>query len=83
MFDIDWIQWPAMVVSVIAAWYVGSQRPRRRMVAFWCFIASNVLWIAWGVHANAYALICLQLCLCVMNVRGFRRNLRQAKGRTQ
>ena len=76
---IDLIQWPAMAVTVLAAWFVGSQRPRRRMIAFWCFILSNVLWVIWGLHANAYALIVLQVCLCVMNVRGFRKNLLQAR----
>jgi hypothetical protein len=74
---IDLVQWPAMAVTVLAAWFVGSQRARRRMIAFWCFILSNILWVIWGVHADAYALIVLQLFLCAMNVRGFRKNLRQ------
>lgn len=68
-----------MAVTVVAAWFIGSQRPKRRMVAFWCFILSNVLWVVWGLHANAYALIILQLCLCAMNVRGFCKNLLQAR----
>lgn len=76
---IDFVQWPAMAVTVVAAWFIGSQRPKRRMVAFWCFILSNVLWVVWGLHANAYALIILQLCLCAMNLRGFRKNLLQAR----
>jgi hypothetical protein len=76
---IDLVQWPAMAVTVLAAWFVGSQRARRRMIAFWCFILSNILWVIWGLHADAYALIVLQLFLCAMNVRGFRKNLRQAK----
>lgn len=76
---IDLVQWPAMAVTVLAAWFVGSQRARRRMIAFWCFILSNILWVIWGVHANAYALIVLQLFLCAMNVRGFRKNLQQVK----
>jgi hypothetical protein len=76
---IDLVQWPAMAVTVLAAWFVGSQRARRRMIAFWCFILSNILWVIWGLHADAYALIVLQLFLCAMNVRGFRKNLRQVK----
>lgn len=76
---IDLVQWPAMAVTVLAAWFVGSQRARRRMIAFWCFILSNILWVIWGLHADAYALIVLQLFLCVMNVRGFRKNLQQAE----
>ncbi|WP_434678825.1 hypothetical protein J3P77_00155 [Pseudomonas sp. R1-18] len=76
---IDLVQWPAMAVTVLAAWFVGSQRARRRMIAFWCFILSNILWVIWGLHADAYALIVLQLFLCAMNVRGFRKNLQQVK----
>lgn len=39
------VQWPAMVVTVIAAWYVSSRTKTRLGVGFWCFLASNVLWI--------------------------------------
>jgi hypothetical protein len=38
------------------------------------FIVSNVLWVVWGVHAHAYALIALQVCLAIMNVRGARKS---------
>jgi len=68
------IQWPAMVVTVVAAWLVGSRTKRRRAVGFWVFLASNVLWIAWGVPAHAYALIVLQLALAAMNIRGAGKN---------
>ncbi len=70
----DWIQWPAMVVTVLAAWLVASSSERRRAVGFWVFLLSNVLWIVWGVHARAYALIGLQICLVAMNVRGTSKN---------
>lgn len=72
----DWwleaTQWPAMVVTVIATWMVGSRSIARRRTGFWVFIASNLLWIAWGWHGDAYALIVLQLALIVMNLRGMR-----------
>ncbi|MDZ5436144.1 YgjV family protein [Pseudomonas fluorescens] len=74
MAYVDWIQWPAMLVTVLAAWLIGSQRPRRRMAGFICFILSNILWVVWGAYAQAYALIVLQICLCVMNLRGFKKN---------
>ena len=76
MNSMDWMQWPAMVVTVIAAWLIGSQQPRRRMMGFWAFIASNVLWIVWGWPAHAYALIILQVALFALNLRGFTKNLR-------
>ena len=68
------LQWPAMAVTLIAAWLVGSQRPRRRSWGFWLFVASNGLWIAWGWHDHAYALIALQCGLFVLNLRGARKN---------
>jgi hypothetical protein len=68
------MQWPAMLVTVLAAWYVASRSPARRRLGFWLFLASNVLWIVWGVYARAYALIVLQICLAFMNIRGERRN---------
>jgi hypothetical protein len=71
---IDLLQWPAMVVTVVAAWLVASQSKRRRRVGFWVFLPSNVLWIAWGLHDRAYALVVLQLALGAMNVRGAFRN---------
>jgi hypothetical protein len=67
---IDAIQWPAMVVTVAASWLVGSTHRRRRLVGFWTFLASNALWIAWGWHGSAPALVVLQVCLAAMNVRG-------------
>ncbi|ODV15570.1 MAG: hypothetical protein ABT19_09210 [Rhodanobacter sp. SCN 68-63] len=71
---LDLIQWPAMAVTVIAAWYVSSRARTRRGIGFWCFLASNVLWIVWGWHTHAHALIVLQLCLAGMNIRGARKN---------
>jgi hypothetical protein len=71
---LDLIQWPAMAVTVAASWYVASTAKARRNVGFWLFIGSNVLWVVWGVHARAYALIALQVCLAIMNVRGARKN---------
>ncbi|XJP61073.1 hypothetical protein AB4P95_07480 [Pseudomonas sp. A1437] len=74
MAYLDWIQWPAMVVTVLAAWLIGSQRPGRRMIGFVCFSVSNVLWVIWGLDADAYALIVLQVCLFLMNLRGLKKN---------
>jgi hypothetical protein len=36
---------------------------------FWLFMFSNVLWIIWGLHDRAFALISLQICLGFLNVR--------------
>jgi hypothetical protein len=71
---LDLIQWPAMVVTVIAAWGTASERKMRRRLGFWLFLLSNVLWVAWGWFARAWALILLQVFLATMNIRGARNN---------
>jgi hypothetical protein len=70
MDTLDLVQWPAMIVTVAASWYVASTSRHRRRVGFWLFLVSNVLWVIWGIHARAYALIALQACLAILNVRG-------------
>lgn len=68
------LQWPAMAVTLVAAWLVGSRKRRRRVAGFWCFVASNLLWVAWGWHAHAWALIALQVGLFGLNLRGVSKN---------
>ncbi len=68
------LQWPAMVVTVIAAWLIGSQSKNKRKIGFWCFLFSNLLWVIWGWHAAAYALIVLQIALAFLNIRGASKN---------
>ena len=68
------LQWPAMVVTLIAAWLVASQSRARRNWGFWTFILSNLLWIVWGWHEDAIALIVLQVGLFVLNLRGAKKN---------
>jgi len=71
---IDFLQWPAMAITLCAAFLVGARRANRRIFGFYTFILSNVLWIVWGVHDQAWALITLQMGLLAMNVRGIFRN---------
>lgn len=70
---LSWLQWPAFAASLAAAWLVGSNNQRRRNIGFWVFLLSNVLWIAWGWHTQAWALIALQIGLALLNVRGLRK----------
>lgn len=71
---INALQWPATIVTLTAGWLVASKSSRKRTVGFWCFLASNILWIAWGLHDEAYALIALQVGLFALNVRGVKKN---------
>jgi hypothetical protein len=72
--NLDLLQWPAMLVTVVAAWFVASSHAKRRRAGFWLFLVSNGLWTAWAIYASAYALIVLQVCLAAMNIRGEQRN---------
>jgi len=76
MTAIDLLQWPAMLVTVVAAYFVASNHPQRRKTGFWLYLLSNLLWVIWGTHSKAYALIVLQLCLAAMNIRGERKSAR-------
>lgn len=82
MSFIDLLQWPAMLVTVIASWQVASRSTTRRLAGFWLFLVSNLLWTAWGLGAHAYALVVLQGCLAVANFRGHRRNSASATAET-
>lgn len=68
------LQWPAMLVTIVASWWVASRSGKKRKAGFWIFLLSNLLWILWGWADHAYALILLQLCLTVMNIRGVMKN---------
>lgn len=71
---VDMVQWPAMAVTIYAAWLVASQTKSRREQGFWWFLLSNVLWVVWGFHDGAYALIALQIGLATLNIRGVWKN---------
>lgn len=67
---LDIVQWPAFAASLAAAYLVGSNAKGRRNAGFWVFLLSNLLWVAWGVHTQAWALIALQVGLAALNMRG-------------
>ena len=71
---LDLLQWPAMVTTVAAAWMVASRSPHKRAIGFWCFLASNLLWVVWGWHDRAWALVGLQFFLAALNIRGVYKN---------
>jgi hypothetical protein len=81
MQGLDWLQWPAMAVTLAASWLVASRSERRRRWGFWVFLFSNLLWAGWGWQAGAWALIGLQAGLAAMNIRGAHRNARDQRER--
>jgi hypothetical protein len=40
------LQWPAMLVTLLASWLVASQKDVLRARGFWVFLVSNALWVA-------------------------------------
>jgi hypothetical protein len=68
------LQWSAMAVTLLASWLVASKRDVFRARGFWVFLLSNVLWLAWGWHTGAWALVVLQAGLAAMNIRGASQN---------
>ena len=64
------LQWPATALTMAASWCVASSDERRRNWGFWLFLISNVLWVAWGLHDKAYALVAMQFGLAALNIRG-------------
>jgi hypothetical protein len=63
-----------MALTLVGAWLVASLHPRKRNWGFWAFIAGNALWVAWGLHDQAYALVALQFGLFLLNLRGAHKN---------
>ena len=59
-----------MVASAIAAWLVASTSDKKRTWGFGVFLMSNILWAFWGFHEKAWAVVILQACLLILNVRG-------------
>ena len=80
---LDLLQWPAMAVTLCAAYLVGARHARRRTFGFYTFIVSNLLWIVWGVNDEAWALIALQAGLLAMNVRAIIRNHNEAEAESR
>ncbi|MEY2495670.1 MAG: hypothetical protein QOJ45_2162 [Verrucomicrobiota bacterium] len=70
------LQWPAMGATLLSAWLVAAQSKTKRQWGFWIFLLSNVLWVGWGWHDHAYALIVLQFGLAILNIRGVAKNER-------
>jgi hypothetical protein len=40
----------------------------------WLYLASNLLWVVWGWHDRAWALVGLQFFLAALNIRGVLKN---------
>lgn len=73
------LEWPAMAVSLAAAWWMGSTKAKKRIVAFVLLIVGNLMWIGWGWGEAAWALIALNVGLMALNVRAIFKNEDEVK----
>lgn len=73
------LEWPAMAVSLAAAYWMGSTKAKKRIVAFLMLILGNLMWIAWGWGEQAWALIALNVGLMALNVRAIFKNEEEIK----
>jgi hypothetical protein len=65
-----------MAATLLSAWLVAAQSKVPRQWGFWIFLVSNALWLAWGWHDHAWALVLLQVGLAILNIRGVAKNER-------
>lgn len=64
------LQWPAMVINVLSVWLLTFPSKRTRHAGFLLSLFSNTLWVAWGWHIQAFAVLGLQVALAALNIRG-------------
>ena len=74
-----YLEWPAMLITLAAAWWMGSTKPQKRIVAFSMLIVGNLMWIGWGWGDEAWALIALNVGLLALNVRASLKNEEEVK----
>jgi len=72
-----------MVVNILAVWLLTSQSRSKRHWGFLLSLVSNLLWVIWGWHAQAFAVLGLQVALAMLNIRGVRKTETQAQAPSQ
>ena len=68
----NWLQWPAMIITVGSTWMIASKSETYRKIGFWGSLLANVVWTLWGIGAGAFAVTALQFLLAITNIRGLR-----------
>ena len=71
--DLSLIQWPAMVVNILSVWLLTSRSKHKRHAGFVLYLVSNALWVVWGLHVQAFAVLGLQVALATLNFRGVKK----------
>jgi hypothetical protein len=74
VMTISWIQWPAMVVTIAASYWVASDNQRWRCVGSWLFPDQQRAVDMWAIAEDAYVPIILPVGLALMKIRGVDKN---------
>ena len=61
-----------MVINVLSVWMLTSQSKGKRHAGFLLSLLSNLLWVIWGWHVQAFAVLGLQIALATLNIHGVR-----------
>jgi len=67
------IQWRAMLVNILSVWLLTSRSKHKRHAGFVLSLVSNALWVVWGLHVQAFAVLGLQVALATLNFRGVKK----------
>lgn len=65
------LQWPAMAISLLGAWWLGDTERAHCHLGFAVLLVSNALWIVWATTDHAWALLTMQAAFVFLNGRGF------------
>lgn len=62
-----------MVINILSVWMLTSQSKGKRHAGFLLSLLSNLLWVIWGWHVQAFAVLGLQIALAALNIHGVRK----------
>ncbi len=62
-----------MVINILSVWMLTSQSRGKRHAGFLLSLLSNLLWVIWGWHVQAFAVLGLQIALATLNIHGVRK----------
>lgn len=62
-----------MVINILSVWMLTSQSKGKRHAGFLLSLFSNLLWVIWGWHVQAFAVLGLQIALATLNIHGVRK----------
>jgi hypothetical protein len=75
---VNFLDWPAMLTALIGTFILSRRAPSARMrrLAFFIYLVSNLLWLAWACHLRAYPMIIMQLGFLYTSIDGIRNALK-------